>query len=133
MSDFQTVTHCVAQKHHRCYECGGGIAPTEVYEKTVGTWDGNFSTFKVCNSCEQARDWLIEETDWPDDIDGDGHQWFFGQLREHLIEQARHGDRRFALRAYRHLVGMNRRRAAYREAYNAETVRLRDMAKGGAA
>lgn len=133
MTDFYAVTHHVARTHHRCYECGGGIAPADVYEKTVGTWEGSFSTFKVCNVCEQARDWLIEETDWPDDIDGDGHQWFFGQLHEHLMEQAREGGRQFSFRAYRHVVGMKRRRAAYTEAYNAETVRLRDRFKDGAA
>lgn len=102
------------------------ISPKERYEVTAGFWEGDFSTFKTCSHCEGARQWMINETDWPDDIDGDGHQFFFTQLRDHLMEQAREGSAKFKFRAYRHVVLMDRRRKAYAAAYNAETVRIRD-------
>ena len=131
MSDFTSVTHVIAKVQHKCCECGGIIAPLDVYERTAGTWDGLFSLFKVCGHCENARDWLIEETNWPDDIDGDGHQFYFTQLRDHLMEQAKGGDPKFSFRAYRHIVAMKHRRQAYADAYNAETVRIRDRFKEG--
>lgn len=102
------------------------ISPKESYEVTAGYWEGGFSTFKTCSHCESARQWMTSETDWPDDIDGEGHQFFFTQLRDHLMEQAREGGSKFKFRAYRHVVLMDRRRKAYAAAYNAETVRIRD-------
>ena len=52
-------------------------------------------------------------------------------LRDHLREQGREGDRNYAFRAYRLVVLMDKRRMAYANAYNAETVKIRDsLAKG---
>jgi hypothetical protein len=115
MSDFITVTHRLAKKQHRCSECGGHIEPSEVYERTYGVWDGYSCTFKICKACEEARDWLTTESDWPDDIDGDGHQWFFGSLSDHLREQAREGGPQYRFRAYRYIILMSRRRKAAKE------------------
>lgn len=133
MTDFNSTTHVVARKQHQCCECGGIIAPLDVYERVAGTWDGNFSTFKTCQHCETARDWLLNETDWPGDVDGEGHSHFMEQLSEHLKEQAREGDRKYAFRAYRFVVLMRRRRQAWADAYNAETERLIAARKAGAA
>lgn len=133
MTDFNSVTHVVARKQHQCCECRGIIAPLDVYERVAGSWDGSFSTFKTCQHCKKARDWLLKETDWPGDVDGEGHSYFMEQLREHLMEQAREGNRKFAFRAYRQVALMKRRRQEWAEAYNAETVRIRDRITGGAA
>ncbi|MBO2025512.1 hypothetical protein J4733_07740 [Klebsiella pneumoniae] len=85
--------------------------------------DGDAGNFKTCQKCAEARDWLLNETDWPDDIDGDGHSYFFTMLRDHLREQGREGDRKYAFRAYRFVVLMDKRRMAYANAYNAEAVK----------
>lgn len=124
MSDmpvFTEVSHHVAKKEHSCCECGGIIAPLDVYERTAGKWDSGFSVFKVCGHCEAARDWLLNETDWKQllengGLNGDGAEFYFGQLREHLREQAREGNRQYAFRAYRFIVLMDRRRKAAKEA-----------------
>jgi hypothetical protein len=94
--------------------------------------DGDASNFKTCQKCAEARDWLLNETDWPDDIDGEGHSYFFTMLRDHLREQGRkEGDRKYAFRAYRLVVLMDKRRMAYANAYNAETVKIRDSLDQG--
>ncbi len=131
MSDFNSATHVTARKKHQCCECRGIIAPTDVYERVAGTWDGNFSTFKTCQHCEASREWLLKETDWPGDVDGEGSSYFLEQLRDHLIEQAREGDRKFAFKAYRLAILMKRRRQAWADAFNAETVMIRDRFKHG--
>lgn len=122
MPDFTEVTHHVARKEHKCYECGGIIEPLDVYERTAGKWDGDFSVFKVCGHCETARDWLLNETDWLEYLDPaggldgiQGAQFYFGSLREHLQEQASECDRKYAFRAYRFIVLMDRRRKAAKD------------------
>ncbi|MFV8201568.1 hypothetical protein ACNQ1D_26535, partial [Enterobacter cloacae complex sp.6700005] len=56
---------------------------------------------------------------------------FFTMLRDHLREQGREGDRKYAFRAYRLVVLMDKRRMAYANAYNAETVKIRDSLAQG--
>lgn len=52
--------------------------------------------------------------------------------RVHLpIEEGREGDRKYAFRAYRLVVLMDKRRMAYANAYNAETVKIRDSLAQG--
>jgi hypothetical protein len=63
--------------------------------------------YKTCLHCVESRNWLANDADWPDDIDGEGHQWFYTMLREHLMEQARNGAHKFAFRAYRHIALMD--------------------------
>jgi len=133
MTDFNSITHVVARKPHQCCECRGIIAPKDTYERVAATYDGTFSTFKTCKDCEKARDWLLNETDWHHDVDGDGHSYFFEHLSEHLTEQAQEGDKKYSFRAYRLVALMGRRRKAWAEVYNAETVRIRDRVIGGAA
>lgn len=99
-----TVTHHVAHKEHKCCECGGIIAPLDVYERTKGQWDGAWSVFKVCVPCIEARDWLVNETEWKQKFFTEpGTDWHFTKLREHLM-QIGHMD------AYRYVVRMNWRR-----------------------
>lgn len=44
-----------ARKDHRCYECGRKIPPGEVYERSVGKWDGQISSHAVCLGCVTLR------------------------------------------------------------------------------
>ncbi|MCW9309494.1 hypothetical protein N5I72_04325 [Klebsiella variicola] len=131
MSDFDTSSKVKARKLHRCCECYGAINPGDTYEKVFVVQDGDASNFKTCQKCAEARDWLLNETDWPDDIDGEGHSYFLTMLRDHLREQGREGDRKYAFRAYRLVVLMDKRRMAYANAYNAETVKIRDSLAQG--
>lgn len=115
MSDFSTDSIVSARKLHRCSECFGGIKPGEKYERVFVVYDGYADTYKTCLHCKSARDWLTSETDWPNDVDGEGHSYFYTMLREHLMEQAHGGDRKFAFKTYRHIVAMDKRRKAYVE------------------
>ncbi|HHN5367030.1 TPA: hypothetical protein ACQ8UR_003899 [Escherichia coli] len=126
MSNFDTALSVKANKQHRCCECHGGINKGEVYERAFVVYEGDVSSYKTCKKCCDSRDWLLNDTDWADDIDGEGHSFFFTNLRDHLIEQARGGDRKFSFRAYRLVVEMGKRRKIYAEAYNAETIKIRD-------
>lgn len=45
-----------ARKLHQCEECGRAIQAGEQYEKVVGKWDGDVSTFKTCSRCTALRD-----------------------------------------------------------------------------
>ena len=130
MSDFSTESIVKANKTHRCSECHGAIFAGEKYERAFVVYDGNSGAYKTCLHCVSARNWLLNDTDWPEDIDGEGHQWFYTMLREHLMEQARDGEREFSFRAYRHIALMDKRRKAWADAYNAETVKIRDRLMG---
>lgn len=131
MNKFYHISHPSAVKVHKCCECHGGIYVGNTYEKTFLVDDDCYpQTFKICQHCEAARNWLLNKTDWPDDIDGDGHQYFYSMLREHLIEQAKEGDPKFSFRAYRFVVEMDRRRRKLADEYNAETVNRRWQANG---
>lgn len=133
MSDFSTEGIVKANKMHQCHECRGAISPGEKYERAFVVYEGSGSAHKTCLHCVTARNWLLNDADWPDDIDGDGHQWFYTMLREHLMDQARDGDRKFAFRAYRHIALMDKRRKAWADAYNAKTVKIRDRLMGAKA
>lgn len=109
MPDYVNVKHVVAKRYHICCECGGAIHPLYVYENQSGKWDGAFSRFKTCLPCEQARDWLINETSWPGVEEG---AFQFEMLRDHLREQAREGEPKVWFRALRHVVGMDHRKVA---------------------
>lgn len=109
-----TVTHRVARKEHKCCECYGIIEPMDVYEYTSGVWDGRGMSFKVCGHCEAARDWLLEETDWPG-VEDTPKTFAFGDLKAHLREVVQeYGAPKFP--AYRFIVLMDRRRKAAKEA-----------------
>lgn len=107
------VSHHVAHIEHKCCECEGIIAALDVYERTAGTWDGEKSIFKVCVPCIDARDWLINETEWKQNFFPiPGVDWHFTHLREHLMEYGARGDRTKHMNAYRFVVRMNWRRQA---------------------
>lgn len=52
---FHNLTNPVARIKHTCSECGGAINPGDRYERSVGNWGGDFSTFKTCSVCAEIR------------------------------------------------------------------------------
>ena len=76
--------HIVARREHRCCECGGTIQPLDVYERTVGLWEGGWDTFKVCLGCEEARDFYVEH--FADGRDPDDGQFSFTALFADLMD-----------------------------------------------
>lgn len=122
MPSTQQVTHHVAKKEHRCCECRGIIAPQDVYERTFGVWDGTAETFKTCSHCEEARDWLLNETPWKENTwMEDGAVFLFGELREHLREVVTEIDGKLLFPAYRRLIALKRRGSA------AKAIRLENV------
>jgi hypothetical protein len=66
--EFCQVSSPKARKKYRCVECLNTIEPGEQYERTVGKWEGEFSTQRTCFRCVDLRNLL--------DLDC----WVFGNL-----------------------------------------------------
>lgn len=112
-----TVNHIVSQRRYVCCECGGHIEQLDVYEHVSGRWPGTRQKmFRTCSHCDEIRDWLLNETDWPGISNVPG-TFIFRRLRQHLIQQSRTGDRAFRIPALRRVVEMNRRRTAAKAAH----------------
>ena len=47
-----------ARKAHRCYECSRPIQPGNPYQRTVGKWRGDVSSFATCRRCLAIIDWV---------------------------------------------------------------------------
>jgi len=47
-----------ARKPHICCECRRAIKPGERYQVISGLWEGEWSTYKTCESCADLRDAL---------------------------------------------------------------------------
>ena len=91
----------------------------DVYERFAGVWDTNrhLQRFRTCQHCEETRDWLLNETNWLETAFLDtGVAFFFEHLRQHLLDQAQHGQRKDRIPALRRVVEMNRRRTAAKAA-----------------
>lgn len=70
-----------ASKPHRCCECGATIAPSEVYQLSVGLWDGEFSVYKTCPRCLALVDYVKASIPC--------FCWAFTEMREYAIETVR--------------------------------------------
>lgn len=46
-----SVKRVTARKAHVCAECREMIQPTQQYERAVGLFDGEWSTWRICLSC----------------------------------------------------------------------------------
>lgn len=57
-ADIYSAARPKAKKAHKCFECGGPIAPGEQYERAFGVWSGSASTFKTCQRCFDLRQWV---------------------------------------------------------------------------
>lgn len=69
-----------ARKSHKCSECGRTIHAGEQYEYVSGIWDGHVDTFKTCNGCLWAAEWLQEQ------CDGYCHGGLQEDLQEHVYD-----------------------------------------------
>lgn len=109
------TVHIVAQRQYRCCECGGHIEKLDVYQHVTGKWegDGRARYFRTCGHCDEIRDWLFNETDFPG-AGGVAGSFVFRGLRQHLMDLSRTGDKAFRIPAMRRVVQMNRRRTASR-------------------
>ncbi len=47
-----------ARKPHQCYECEKEIPVGQSYERVVGKWDGDISTFEFCLICSEIAEAL---------------------------------------------------------------------------
>ena len=47
-----------ARKNHQCCECQKAIAPGDHYLKAKGLWEGEWSMFATCASCQKLWDYL---------------------------------------------------------------------------
>jgi hypothetical protein len=56
--EFSRTTKPRARRPHRCVECGTTIQPGEQYERVAGVWEGEFSTFCICERCHDLRQWV---------------------------------------------------------------------------
>lgn len=72
--DFVSDKIVKARKQHKCCECGDTIEPGTTYEKTVGVWDREFSTFKTCEACVEIRKRYF-------------CTWYYGMMWETLLEE----------------------------------------------
>ena len=60
MPSMYSETWHKAKKDHRCCECGKTISVGQQYQRVVGVWDGDFSSYKTCERCAGLRDALAE-------------------------------------------------------------------------
>lgn len=107
-----SVNYLVAQRRYTCCECGGHIEKLDVYQHVSGRWPNTRNKyFRTCGQCDEVRDWLLNATDWLG-IENTPGTYQFRRLRNHLLQQAKDGDRDFRIPALRRVVEMNRRRTA---------------------
>lgn len=72
--EFRATSMPKARKPYKCCECRETIPKGQLYERTVGKWDGDFSVYKTCLACADVRMTLC--------CDG----WTYGQLWEDAQE-----------------------------------------------
>lgn len=83
-----------AIKQHRCTECRRIIEPGERYRREVGVGDGEFNTYKTCEHCLVARDWLMAECGG----------CIYGAIEEDIREHCHSGL--YPISVYRLAIGM---------------------------
>lgn len=55
----------VARKGHDCGECESPISIGEEYVVWTGVWDGEWESFKQCQTCAEEFDRLVDEGESP--------------------------------------------------------------------
>lgn len=83
-----------ARKRHKCVECKRFIEPGENYERVVGKWNGDISTFLTCIHCVGARAWL--------EIECGG--WLYSTIKEDLEEHVSELDSDLSRRRLMRLI-----------------------------
>lgn len=75
-----------ARKVHRCYECGRGIQPGQVYQRTFAVFEGDATTTKTCLRCERLR-LAVELLEVEHGCHGEEAVCPFGDLWDYIAEQ----------------------------------------------
>jgi hypothetical protein len=65
-----------ARKEHRCDECRRTILPGEVYHYEFGELEGDPETYRTCQHCLVAREWLLKNCEG----------WIYTQVMEEIWE-----------------------------------------------
>ena len=121
MPSCSTRAYRTARRQHTCVECRTTIQPGDVYEYASGVWEGPPDSFKTCMACIDARNFYEGDCDsasfratW------DIGAYTFTQLEQDLLDFADDCRPGTGLKfgAYRHAIGIKRRRNAAREQYN---------------
>lgn len=51
--EWMNTTQQRARKEYKCFECREPIKVGDLYARTVGKWDGEILTFRLCDYCHQ--------------------------------------------------------------------------------
>lgn len=81
-----TASHPKARKAHCCDECRGQIQPGELYHRYWGVWNGEQSTYRVCQDCEDVAKWYTSH------VKCFGECRAFGTLHSDMYEDAMEHD-----------------------------------------
>src|SRR3990167_254561 len=104
--EFCTVKTVTARKQFKCYECRSEIKPGDRYERAVGKWDDDLSTYRTCDLCAELRQWAR--------ISVPCFCWYYGYLHDN-VEDMVHEVRRdvpkgFVFEWGRRMIAIERRR-----------------------
>lgn len=86
-----------ARVAHACCECRRPIEPGETYRYTFMVFDGDPSSFALCDRCQVAADWLARNCGG----------YCFGEVADEMRERA-HEAPDYALPFLRVVAGMRR-------------------------
>lgn len=84
-----------ATKDHVCTECGRTIKKGESYKNVWGVWVFGHDTYKTCQHCRVAQEWLSDECGG----------FLHGGLDEEILEHAFEYRKTFL---YRWIIGIRR-------------------------
>lgn len=76
--ELYSETCASARKAHKCCECKSKISKGDKYWNIKGKWDGQFASYKMCNSCYQLGQFLMKRENC--------FHWSFGTLFEEIQE-----------------------------------------------
>ena len=88
-----------AAKDHRCTECCRVVAKGETYDYAVGKIDSYFCTYRTCEHCAAAAQWLQTACGG----------WLYLGVLEELVEHWDEGPYLQSWQLGRLIVGMRRR------------------------
>ena len=105
--DFYRSQQIRARKAHKCYECARVIYAGEHYEYTIGKWEGEVNTFKMCSHCLGLREYISAHVPC--------FCWLHGSMIDDAIEAAQewsHEAPGLLFGAYRRKIHIQRQKIA---------------------
>lgn len=92
--DFYTENIRKSRKNYICCECFRPICKGERYQNVFGVWEGQAHTYRTCEHCVVAQEWLREHCGG----------FLFTRVEDDLIDHL-YGE---SMKPYRLVVGMRR-------------------------